>query len=49
MTLIDAAPAMGSLGLLLFLLLFMFSVIGIAQFGLVSLDGASEMSDHVNF
>ena len=49
MTLIDAAPAMGSLGLLLFLLLFMFSVIGIAQFGLVSLNGASEMSNHVNF
>jgi len=49
MTLISAAPAMASLGALLMLLIFMFSVIGLAQFSLVDLEGASEMGPHVNF
>lgn len=49
LTLIEAAPAMASLGLLLMLLIFMFSIIGLAQFSLVDLDGASEMGKHVNF
>ena len=40
---------MASLGLLLMLLIFMFSIIGMAQFSLVDLDGASEMNKHVNF
>ena len=40
---------MGSLGLLLMLLMFMFSIIGISQFWLVNLDGADEMGYHVNF
>ena len=40
---------MASLGLLLMLLIFMFSIIGLAQFSLVDLDGASEMGKHVNF
>ena len=34
-TLIDATPAMGSLGLLLMLLIFMFSIIGMAMFSLI--------------
>ena len=49
MTLISAAPAMASLGLLLMLLIFMFAIIGMAQFSLIDLDGASEMGPHVNF
>ena len=49
MTLISATPAMGSLGLLLMLLIFMFAIIGMAQFSLIDLDGASEMNKHVNF
>jgi len=48
-TLISATPAMASLGLLLFLLIFMFSIIGMAQFALVSLENASEMNRHANF
>jgi len=48
-TLIDATPSMASLGLLLMLLIFMFSIIGIAQFALTDLNGASEMNQHVNF
>lgn len=48
-TLIDATPAMGSLGLLLMLLIFMFSIIGMAMFSLIDLDGAAEMGPHVNF
>lgn len=48
-TLIDATPAMASLGLLLMLLIFMFAIIGMAQFALVGLDGAGEMNRHVNF
>lgn len=48
-TLIDATPAMGSLGLLLMLLIFMFSIIGMAIFSLINLDGAAEMGPHVNF
>ena len=49
MTLISATPAMGSLGLLLMLLIFMFAIIGMSQFSLIDLDGASEMNKHVNF
>jgi hypothetical protein len=37
--LIDAVPSMGSLGLLLFLLIFMYSIIGISQFALIKIDG----------
>lgn len=48
-TLIGALPAMASLGLLLMLLIFMFSIIGMAQFALVDINGASEMNQHVNF
>ena len=48
-TLIEATPAMASLGLLLMLLIFMFAIIGMAQFSLIDLDGASEMNNHVNF
>jgi len=48
-TLIEATPAMASLGLLLMLLIFMFAIIGMSQFALVDLDGASEMGYHVNF
>lgn len=48
-TLISATPAMASLGLLLMLLIFMFSIIGMSQFALINLDGASEMGRHVNF
>lgn len=40
---------MGSLGLLLMLLMFMFAIIGISQFALVDLEGADEMNYHVNF
>lgn len=40
---------MGSLGLLLMLLIFMFAIIGMAQFSLVDLKDASEMGKHVNF
>ena len=40
---------MGSLGVLLMLLIFMFSIIGTAQFSLINLDGAAEMGNHVNF
>ena len=48
-TLMDATPAMASLGLLLMLLIFMFSIIGMAQFALIDLEGAAEMNKHVNF
>jgi hypothetical protein len=40
---------MGSLGLLLMLLIFMFSIIGMAQFALVDIGPAGEMNNHVNF
>jgi|Transcript_13321 hypothetical protein len=40
---------MASLGLLLMLLIFMFSIIGMAQFSLVDIGDASEMNKHVNF
>jgi hypothetical protein len=45
----SSAPAIGSLGLLLMLLMFMSSIIGVSQFALVSLEGAGEMNYHVNF
>lgn len=48
-TLLDATPGMASLGLLLMLLIFMFSIIGMSQFALVDIGPASEMSNHVNF
>jgi len=48
-TLISALPSMLSLGILLMLLIFMFAIIGMAQFALVDLNGASEMNQHVNF
>ena len=48
-TLLEATPAMASLGLLLMLLIFMFAIIGMSQFSLVDLDGAAEMNNHVNF
>ena len=37
--LLDAIPSMGSLGLLLFLLIFMYAIIGISQFALIKIDG----------
>ena len=37
--LIDAVPSMGSLGLLMFLLIFMYSIIGISQFAMIKIDG----------
>ena len=37
--LLDAVPSMGSLGLLLFLLIFMYAIIGISQFALIKIDG----------
>lgn len=40
---------MASLGLLLMLLIFMFAIIGMANFALIDLEGASEMNKHVNF
>lgn len=40
---------MASLGLLLMLLIFMFSIIGMSMFALVDIDGAGEMNRHVNF
>lgn len=48
-TLTSSAPAMGSLGLLLMLLMFMSAIIGVSQFALINLDGAGEMNSHVNF
>jgi hypothetical protein len=36
---ITSIPAMGSLGLLLFLLIFMYAIIGVQQFGLLKIDG----------
>jgi len=42
-------PGMASLGLLLMLFIFMFSIIGMAQFALVDLNPADEMGSHVNF
>ena len=40
---------MSALGLLLFLLIFMFSIIGMSQFALVDLNQDGEMGVHVNF
>jgi len=40
-------PAMGSLGLLLILLQFMFAVIGMQLFAFIMLEG--ELNKHVNF
>lgn len=40
--LIDAVPSMGSLGLLLFLLIFMYAIIGISQFAMIKIDGGDE-------
>ena len=37
--LLDAIPSMGSLGLLLFLLIFMYAIIGISQFAMIKIDG----------
>ena len=48
-TLMSALPAMGSLGALLLLLIFMFAIIGTSFFALVDLDGAAEMNKHANF
>jgi len=46
-TILAAAPAMGSLGLLLLLLVFMFAIIGMQLFAMVKLEGA--MDKHANF
>ena len=40
---------MASLGLLLMLFIFMFSIIGMSQFATVSVDHDGEMGKHVNF
>lgn len=48
-TLVNATPAMGSVGVLLMLIIFMFSIIGMSSFSLINLDGAAEMGTHVNF
>ena len=48
-TLLDATPAMASLGVLLMLFIFMFAIIGMAHFSTVVLPDGGEMSKHVNF
>lgn len=48
-TLLDAVPATASLGLLLMLFIFMFSIIGMSLFALVDVKDASEMNRHANF
>ena len=46
-TLVAAAPAMGSLGILLLLLQFMYGIIGMQLFAMVKLEG--ELNKHANF
>lgn len=48
-TLLEATPAMGALGLLLMLFIFMFAIIGMSLFALVDIKDATEMNRHVNF
>lgn len=48
-TLMNSLPAMGSIAMLLMLLIFMFSIIGMSQFALINLEDAEEMTDKVNF
>lgn len=47
--LLEATPSMASLGLLLMLFIFMFSIIGMALFALIDIREASEMGRYVNF
>jgi len=46
-TLLEAIPAISALGLLLGLLFFLYSIIGLSQFAFVTLKG--ELNYHVNF
>ena len=46
-TLLEAIPAISALGLLLGLLFFLYSIIGLSQFAFVTLEG--ELNYHVNF
>jgi hypothetical protein len=46
-TILEAIPAMGSLGVLLLLFLFLFSVIGMQLFSFVRLQG--DLDHHANF
>lgn len=46
-TLLEAIPAISALGLLLGLLFFLYSIIGLSQFAFVALNG--ELNYHVNF
>lgn len=48
-TLLDATPSMASLGLLLMLFIFMFSIIGMSLFALVDIKDTDELTRHVNF
>lgn len=49
-TLLDSAASLGSLGLLLVIIFFMFAIIGRSVFGLTEINGAmEELNDHVNF
>ena len=48
-TLIVSAPSIGSLGTLLIMLVFMFTVVGMQLFTMVKIDDQSLLSRHVNF
>ena len=49
-TLLDSAASLGSLGLLLIIIFFMFAVIGRQLFGFIQINGPmQELNEHVNF
>lgn len=48
-TLIEAAPSMISLGMLLLLVMFMYAIIGMKMFGFVNISEQSTVNYHVNF
>ena len=48
-TLVEALPAMGSLGMLLLLLMFMYAVIGMSQFGFANITDQENADYHANF
>jgi hypothetical protein len=47
MTIFVALPSMGSIAALLFLFLFLYSIIGMQLFSFIALNG--ELNDHANF
>jgi len=50
MTLLDSAASLGSLGLLLIILFFMFAIIGRSMFGMAKIgEPNDELNEHVNF